>query len=238
MMLWSIEKQREFVREGHVVLPSMVPPELVAAARRVIDERIANGDSATPADFRQHDAIAALFNDSALAPLMQSAIGEPKPVNGGQVAMRFPTARQAYESHGDAPMDNPFGWGGHLDGMNSFFHAEPVKGAGQVANPDDTFMNFDCLVGVALNDQLTDECGNLGLLSRSHTESAAFFAQQRANGGPLGPGGHAWPLKFGNGRALPPPCKQLPGAVEGADGSWYPKPTTIKLRAGDAVLAQ
>ena len=25
---------------------------------------------------------------------------------------------------------------------------------------------------------------------------------------------------------------------EGADGSWYPKPTTIKLRAGDAVLAQ
>ena len=32
----------------------------------------------------------------------------------------------------------PCSWGGHLDGLNSFFHAEPVKGAGQV----ETMMYF------------------------------------------------------------------------------------------------
>ena len=81
---------------------------------------------------------------------------------------------------------NPFNWGGHIDGLNSFFHAEPIKGTGQVDNPDDTFMNFDCLVGVALNDQLEDDCGNLGLLATSHRTNADFFAHQRDSGGPLG----------------------------------------------------
>ena len=83
------------------------------------------------------------------------------------------TAPRAFGSGGDSPGSNPFGWGGHIDGLNSFFHAEPNKGAGQVENPDDTFMNFDCLVGIALNDQLSDNSGNLGLLPRSHWTNAA-----------------------------------------------------------------
>lgn len=122
------------------------------------------------------------------------------------------------------------------------FWDEPIKGAGQVPIPNDHFNNFDCLVGVALNDQLRDDCGNLGLLPRSHKVNAEFFRHQRDAGGPLGPGGPDWPLVFGNGRALPPPAHSMEGAVKGEkdeDGAseWYPKPKQMKLRAGDAVLA-
>ena len=167
------------------------------AARQAVDAATDHDAMQLTADLREHPAILALFNGSGLlGGTMDAALGRRHPVTGGQVAVLFPeqlledhfrpgaasasaadrvagTALRAYDSGPRLVRANPFGWGGHLDGMNSFFHAEPNKGAGQVDNPDDTFMNFDCLVGVALNDQLYDDCGNLGLLARSHLTNAA-----------------------------------------------------------------
>ena len=178
------------------VLPFAVPPPLVQAARQAVDAATDHEASQLTADLREHPTILALFSGSGLGTTMEHAIGRTHPVTHAQVAVVFPeqlledhfgasatsasatdrvagTAPRTFGSGGDSPGSNPFGWGGHIDGLNSFFHAEPNKGAGQVENPDDTFMNFDCLVGVALNDQLSDNSGNLGLLPRSHWTNAA-----------------------------------------------------------------
>jgi hypothetical protein len=178
------------------VLPFAVPPPLVQAARQAVDAATDHEASQLTADLREHPTILALFSGSGLGTTMEHAIGRTHPVTHAQVAVVFPeqlledhfgasataasatdrvagTAPRTFGSGSDSPGSNPFGWGGHIDGLNSFFHAEPNKGAGQVENPDDTFMNFDCLVGVALNDQLSDNSGNLGLLPRSHWTNAA-----------------------------------------------------------------
>ncbi len=216
----------------YVVLPGAIPLELVSAARAAVDASIEDASSAS-----KDKALQALFHDSELSTIMRNALGSHKPVTGCQVALRYPQERSSFGGNvRDAPMSNPFGWGGHIDGLNSFFHAEPVKGAGQVDIPNDHFSNFDCLVGVPLNDQLNENSGNLGLLPYSHTSNAQFFSRQRDAGGPLGPGGYDWQLTFGNGRALPPPAHSLPGAVQGEDGTWFPRPDQIKLQCGDAVL--
>jgi hypothetical protein len=218
------------------VLPGAVPLELVRAARAMVDAQIADASPETRAS--RDEELQALFHSSQLAAIMSSAMGSHKPVKGCQVALRYPQERSDFGGNvHDAPMSNPFGWGGHIDGLNSFFWNEPEKGAGQVDTPNDHFSNFDCLVGVPLNDQLNEDSGNLGLLPYSHTTNAEFFSHQRSSGGPLGPGGYDWKLIYGNGRALPPPSHTLPGAVQGGDGTWFPRPEQIKLRCGDAVLA-
>lgn len=237
MGFWGQDAQREFVREGHCVLRGAITLELVQRARAAVDERLSASGPAALASAGRDPALLALFHGSPLASTMRDAIGRLKPVRGCQVTLRYPQGGARRGNIPDAPQDaNPFGWGGHIDGMNAFFHAEPIKTAGQVPWPNDHFMNFDCLVGVALSDQSSEDCGNLALLSRSHTANAAFFAAQREAGGPLGPGGPGFPLTFGTGRALPPPSHQLPG-VTGADGAHYPRPTQARLQPGDVVLA-
>ena len=150
------------------------------------------------------------------------------------------------------PTPSPSDWNGHVDGIA--IHPGPHKDDPDREAP---IMGFSCLVGVALNNQTEPDGGNFTVLRGSHIANAAFFAQQAAAGGPLGPGGPDWPLEpwlreqgsnasRGQGqelraRMIPPPTRAMGdspryiGTPE--NGDWWPSGTQQLLRAGDAVLA-
>lgn len=165
----TLEQKQEFARRGYVKLPGVVPAEMVARARRAINASLGqNGmDPAQLPKFRAqtycpeltgNPVITGLYNETPIKTLAESAIGQGqiKPVNSGQIALRFPSM--------DEPPREP---GPHLDGMYS-----PTNGV-----KEGTIANFTALVGVFLSDVPAPYAGNFTTWPGTHTLYKAYFRE-------------------------------------------------------------
>ena len=236
-------ERRAFGEDGVVILPKLVPQELCRAAAEAIET----------ASVGRSEPVQALYHSSPLCALLQELLGgETQPGTGAQVAVRHPTPWEQLDVYMGEPTPSPSDWNGHVDGIA--IHPGPHKDDPDREAP---IMSFSCLVGVALNDQTEPDCGNFAVLRGSHIANAAFFAQQAAAGGPLGPGGPNWPMEPWRreegsnasrgqwpelrARMIPPPTRAMGdspryvGAPE--DGGWWPSGTQQLLRTGDVVLS-
>ena len=239
-------KRRTFVSDGVVILPKLVPQQLCRAAVEAIE---ASGKE----NVGDSEPVQLLYHGSPLCALFEELLGgETQPVTNAQIAVRYPTPPEQLDLYMGKPTPSPSDWNGHVDGIA--IHPGPHE---DDPDRDAPIMSFTCLVGVALNDQTEPDCGNFAVLRGSHIANAAFFAQQAAAGGPLGPGGPDWPLEpwhreagsnasrgqWPNVRArlIPPPTRAMGdepryvGTPE--NGGRFPSGTQQLLRTGDAVLA-
>ena len=188
-----------------------------------------------------------------------------EPIQRAQVATNFPQGENDIVNESGYPVkDTPHnGWCGHLDGLwngasrvpaidavlspyrRSRWYRDPSTNGCYRTYPgtNSNLQNFTALVGVALSDQLVEGAGNLGVLRGAHKKMGEFFQAQRQAGGPLGPDGPGWPREnksAPNGHGL----RHYPDAIRQAfsghavttrDGQLWPKPTLLKMKAGDAV---
>ena len=208
-----------------------------------------------------------LFNETDVKPMVESLMGGPvHPIQNAQIATRFPSEATKHINEAGYPDDEiPFnGWMGHLDGLwngagpihqrigepmtteeEAQWYRDPGKnGALRQYGEGANIANFAGLVGIALSDQTTEGCGNLGLLRGAHHEIERFFRSQRDAGGPLGPDGPGWPrehIESPNGHGLrhyPDAVRNAfrEGAATSSDGHIWPQPTLVKLASGDAVI--
>ena len=208
-----------------------------------------------------------LLNATPVIDLVESAFDAPcHPVRGAQLATLWPAEddRKTNEA-GYLNVDTPHhGWCPHLDGLWNGGIATPAAGSTLTAadaerwysdpstnggsrrysEHNTSIANFTGLVGIALSDQRVVGSGNLGLLRGGHHPMEAFFREQLAQGGPLGPEGPGWPrenLSAPNGHGLvhyPDAVRNRyrRGAHKAPDGSLWPKPTWMRPQMGDAIL--
>lgn len=148
----------EFIENGYVVVPGVVPQIMVDAALRAINHSLGEGmDPARMATFRSQSycpevqfapEISGLLNATPALSLAESLVGKGqlRSVEAGQIALRFPML-------GDPAPPRP-----HLDGMYS-----PTNGV-----PEGTIQNFTMLVGVFLSELAQPYAGNFTVWPGSH----------------------------------------------------------------------
>ena len=167
----SLEQKRSFYRDGFVVLPGVVPPEMVAAARRRIFAGLGGGEAARGSEAVFMD----LYNQTDIAPIIAEALGPIVRHRGVQLATRFPSdPSERINESGYPDRDTPFfGWHGHLDGLwngaapmhqdvnrpmtaeeHDAWHNEPARNGCLKCHPQNNvnIMNFaalvrDCTIG-------------------------------------------------------------------------------------------
>ena len=284
------DQQREFVREGFIVVKGAVSKQLTAAARRAVNiEAGRKGWRAAYARLARHTAMTSLITGSRLTPLLTETMGPFVPPTVCQPTIIYPVARPSNKRSplSGVPVSKTpfFGVDLHLDGLwtpsgkntpqpqpheidgdgnpydrPKFFGADDENVFDSAGTPlwQDparrlSVGSFTAFVGIALNDQLSEGCGQLNLLGGgAHEAMAAFYRRQRAFGGVIGPEGPGWP-RF---QQIPGDCDDeeetvgitfLPPAVrqqfaaragtEHAAGMAWLRPTPISLAEGDAVIA-
>jgi hypothetical protein len=164
----SYLQKREFVEQGFVHVPGVVPRVMVDAAVRAINSSLGEGmDPELMVKFRSQSycpelqrtpVITELLTATPAWSLAESLVGEGKirPTTAGQIALRFPT------------MANPAGPARpHLDGMHS-----PHNGV-----PEGTISNFTLLVGVLLSDLPNPNAGNFTVWPATHYPYQEFFRE-------------------------------------------------------------
>lgn len=164
----SLDQKREFAERGFIKLPGIVSQELVVRARRAINAYLGQHGMA-PNELNKYraqsycpgltgdPAISNLYNTSPLREVAESLIGQIKPVNGGQIALRFPSP----------PDEAPREPGPHLDGMYT-----PTNGV-----QEGTIGNFTALVGVFLSDVPEPFSGNFTTWPGTHTLYETYFRE-------------------------------------------------------------
>jgi ectoine hydroxylase-related dioxygenase (phytanoyl-CoA dioxygenase family) len=166
-MQLSVRQKREIYENGFVRIPGVVPGVMVDAALRAINgslgqngidpERlpIFRSQSYCP-ELQGEPVIRDLFNKTPAFELAESATepGKLKPVGGGQVALRFPSAQ-----------DPPNPPRPHLDGMYS-----PTNGV-----PEGEIHNFTMLAGIFLSDVTEDYAGNFTVWPGTHHLFEGWF---------------------------------------------------------------
>jgi len=167
-MEWTDERRRALYDDGFVRLPGVVPRDLVHAALRAINSSLGNrglppedlpilrSQSYCP-ELQGDPAITGLLTASPLWGMAEAAIGvgQVRPVERGQIALRFPTMEPSRE-----PMP-------HLDGMYT-----PTNGV-----PQGTIANFTALIGVYLSDLPTEGAGNFTVWPGTHRRYETYFRQ-------------------------------------------------------------
>ena len=259
----NAQQQRTLVRDGFVVVPGVIPQPMVDAARQRIyagidDGEPARGNEDVFIDLLHGTDVQPILED-ALGPIVRSRGAQLVTQFPAEPSHRINEA-------GYPDRDTPFrGWHGHLDGLWNgatpihqhvdrrmtpaeweAWNQEPSRNTCRKSFPEANVnvQSFTVLVGIALSDQTAEGAGNLGLLRGAHHEIERFFRHQEAAGGPLGPDGPDWErIDTGapNGAGLrhyPEAVREAfrPDGVETADGRFWPRPTLVKMAAGDAVL--
>jgi ectoine hydroxylase-related dioxygenase (phytanoyl-CoA dioxygenase family) len=148
----------EFAERGFLVLPQVVPPDVVATAARAIDELIKHeppdpgvrGPHNYIADTRATPALTALLAESPAFELAEALTGPEtlEPPWQMQVTLNIPPFPHRPGMH-------------HLDG-----------GQGE---PDGRPGTFTMLVGVLMSDQRGQDAGNLWVWPGTHLTHAEYF---------------------------------------------------------------
>lgn len=150
----------EFAERGFLVLPQVVPPEVVSAAWRAIDE-IIRRDPPGPQvrgpynyilDARRTEPVTALLSDSTAFDLAESLTGPGtlEPPWQMQLTLNIP----------------PFP---HRPGMH---HLDGAPG-----EPDGRPGTFTMLVGILMSDQRARDAGNLWVWPGTHLTHAEYFSR-------------------------------------------------------------
>lgn len=168
MQLTDTQKQ-DFIENGFVQLPGVVPRAMVNAALRAINHSVGQGmkpeDMATMRaqtycrELTGTPLISDLFNATPLRSLAESAIGEGnlKPVGGGQIALRFPSLQD--------PPGRPHP---HLDGISS---------PNNNGVPEGTLATFTALASVLLGDLPDEFAGNFTVWPGTHRLYEEYFRE-------------------------------------------------------------
>ena len=194
------EQKRKFVRDGFLHVPQVVPPRLVARARRAINHSIGAGiDAEELIRFNNQSFCTELRDDSHLVRLatnpvvwshVRALLGDRRAVRPAscQIALRFPL-----------PEGTPRRLtGGHVDGYHT-----PRNGV-----PDDgVIRNFTLLLGIMLSDVPADLSGNFTTWPGSHRRMERYF---RAHGVNSLEGGH---IGFDLGLSKPVPVTGKAGDI-------------------------
>ena len=253
MPLLGREELRNFYERGYLIVPAAAPPELVAEARRLAD-----GDK----DEERQAVFARLFNGGNLRKAAQQLIGGDEdrdilnPISSGQNAKRAPQGLSDRKEESGYPYDQVpwFNWTGHMDGLWSGGGpilqsrdedtTEWYREAGTNGTPLEprvpgdlqaNILNFTCLAGIALSDQLEDGDGQVGLLGGAHHVIREVYQRQAESGGPIGPGGPGWGREHteapnGHGlRYYPDEVRTAYAATAAStsDGRLWPRPDII-----------
>ncbi len=166
MTTLSAEQKREFIEQGYLRVRNVVPREHVSAALKAINHSLGEGiDPARIKIFRSQSyapelqrqpVITDLYNASPAREIVESLIGAHKPVEAGQIALRFPLAGDSAKP--PAP---------HLDGMYT-----PTNGV-----PEGRILSFTMLLGVVLSDVHEAWSGNLTVWPRTHHLYERYFRE-------------------------------------------------------------
>jgi hypothetical protein len=258
------EQRHSLYHNGFAVIPDAIPPHILQRAQATIEKSIPADANIliNAAELVTHSDVIGLINESKLKPLLEAEMGKFPPIISSQVAVRRP----GYEQ-GTLPVPHIDGsWGGPMPDtaeevdlatgrprdLAKWFGPDQDKRGNNDGrlwlNPERTMSigGFTCLVGVALNDQSSDEAhGQFGVLAGSHKLVQAHFNKQRASGGIVGPDGEEWPRCRINPRDGKPQTNGMPDPVRAAaytgkedSGRWpWPEVTPVRLRAGDAVIS-
>lgn len=156
------DQLEEFAERGYIVVPDVVPPDLIAAANAVTDEQLqarppAEGHVGVVYRFRQLEdspVLAALLRETAAFSLAEDLTGKgslefPDTV---QTALTYPPFKDAREKP-------------HIDG-------------GKGRKPDDPPWTFTMLAGFFLTDQSSDDTGNLFVWPGTHIAHARLFRER------------------------------------------------------------
>ncbi|GHI52669.1 phytanoyl-CoA dioxygenase family protein [Streptomyces rubradiris] len=156
------EQLEEFTERGYIVIPDVVPPDLIAAINAAIDEQIrarppAEGHVGVVYRFQQltdSPVFASLLRDTAAFSLAEQLVGKG--------ALDFPETAQTaltYPPFKDA-RENP-----HIDG-------------GKGRKPGDPPWTFTMLAGFFMTDQSSDDTGNLFVWPGTHRDHANLFRER------------------------------------------------------------
>lgn len=158
-MQLTLSQKRQFVAQGFLHLPGVVPQVMVNAALRAINNSVGQGMPQEEMvkmraqtycrELTNQPVISDLVNGTPAFALAESAIetGKVRPVTGGQIALRFPSMA-----------DPPKPPGPHVDGMYT-----PTNGV-----KEGTIGNFTMLIGVLLSDLTAPFCGNFTVWPGTH----------------------------------------------------------------------
>lgn len=269
----DLEQKRSLYRDGYIIVKNAVSKELVEAARARIRSAskgenlgttkemtdLVNASSITPI---LHEAMGQF--DAPIA----CQVGVVKKREPGEHFnnVGYRDKDMPYygaETHTDgsitiaAPQDVQVGTPEEI--YHRYFAAGPkgdlgrspdVIGHNMVPMFEDPEMtlalgSFTAFAFVALNDQMTEGCGQTALLRGAHHAVEKFFQMQRDTNNCLGPEGPGWPrLDYES----PNRCGlvYLPEAVREQfldessectpDGKRWPRPTQVLMEAGDACI--
>ena len=159
-------QQQALYENGYVKIPGVIPPVMVDAALRAINHSLGEGmkaeDMATLRaqsycrELQTAPVITDLLNNTPAWSLAESVIGNIKPVQSAQIALRFPSVQ-----------DPPSPPHPHLDGMHT-----PTNGV-----PSGQILNFTMLLGVVLSDVPQPFSGNLAVWPGTHHLYEQYFQE-------------------------------------------------------------
>lgn len=163
-LVLTLDAKLNFISDGYMMLPSVIPPVLVRDAVKFINMQIGGGIINPQLNLR-HDPVTQfattitddpritnLLNETRLVEVIHSLLYGEYSYNyksssvrayGAQIALRYP-------QEGNPPVA-PLLNGYHIDGLDKAQHS-----------------TFSLLVGVCLSDTLEDYSGNLGIWPGSH----------------------------------------------------------------------
>ena len=155
------EQLLEFAERGYIVIPDVVPPDILAAANTAIDQRLrqqppAPGHTGPHFMFGKWDeepALAALLRDTPAFTLAEELTGDG--------AMEYPWQTQVAMTY--PPYTDDRGMP-HIDG-------------GMTRKADDPPRTFTMLAGFFLTDQNTQDTGNLFVWPGTHRQHAQYFRE-------------------------------------------------------------
>jgi ectoine hydroxylase-related dioxygenase (phytanoyl-CoA dioxygenase family) len=157
------EQQLTFARTGYLVVPQVVPPPAIAAARQEIERRLS--ERPPPAGHRGPHM---LFLTGSLPAPLSSLLFETPALRAAEALIapgKFETPDHLQLSLNFPPFPHRPG-GPHMDGLSP-------------PEPDGRPGTFTLLAGIFLTDQSQEESGNLWVWPGSHRAAAAYF---RAHG--------------------------------------------------------
>ena len=261
--LTTTEKKHLF-EQGYVIIRGAVAPEAVKAARELIANYLPKDrhQLLVPGELATQEKIIGLYNDHAMAQIIQNEMGPTPPVISCQVAVIPP-----YNKLGGEPgLHVDGGWSGQIpenaneidmttgrpkDAATYFGENDEIRGNNDGLlwmNQERTlsYGSYTALVGIAINDQLEPGNGQFAVLPGTHELVEKCFKEQRAAGGIVGPEGPGWP-RIGITKAGKTYCNGLPDKVRAIaeqrhsngekTNQWpWPELEPILLKAGDAVL--
>jgi hypothetical protein len=164
MAEFSLSQKRQLFEQGWVVIPQVVPADMVRAARYAINSAITSHLDSIQVHTRELNTDERMTNmlmKTDAFSLIESALGKGKvvPSKNVQAALRFPEHDSKDEKVGV-----------HIDGFYPPFEGQPV--------PPKPFI---AIAGFFLNDVDQDDAGNFMVWPGTHRQFAEYFAKHGAD---------------------------------------------------------